>query len=64
MYRELAIRLTCGRRAELLGEPNKAKKLWTIREVFAHFPKGGPISYSEGPVANITVAWYGVGATR
>jgi hypothetical protein len=47
---------------ELLGEPDKAQALWTIREVVAHRHKQAPLSHSAGPLGGIAVAWYGLGA--
>lgn len=47
---------------ELLGEPNKAQPVWTMREVVAHFHKDAAASHSVGPLGRIAVAWYGVGA--
>jgi hypothetical protein len=46
---------------ELLGKPDKAQAVWTIREAVAHFHKDAPVSDSPGPLGRIAVAWYGVG---
>jgi hypothetical protein len=56
------IRFAChGARLVLLGEPDKAQALWTIREVYVH---GRRFNYhfTYGPLGRIAVAWYGVGA--
>jgi hypothetical protein len=47
---------------ELLGKPDKAQAVWTIREVVAHRHKEAPLSDSAGPLGRIAVAWYGLGA--
>jgi len=46
----------------LLGEPDRTRPVWTIREVVFHPKKDASASPSAGPLARITVAWYGEGA--
>ncbi len=47
---------------ELLGAPDRAQALWTIREVVAHSKSKVIVSHTAGPLGRIAVAWYAVGA--
>lgn len=63
VFRGVPVDFSCVRtNIELLGAPDKAQAVWTIREAVAHPNKEAPESYSAGPLGRIAVVWYGLGA--
>jgi hypothetical protein len=65
MFHGTPIGFGCGgSELELLGVPNMAHALWTIREVYLHQTTQAPYYYhTYGPIGRIAVAWYGLSAT-
>jgi hypothetical protein len=52
-----------GATLQLVGAPDRAHTLWTIREVVLHTkPNSYSYSHSAGPLGQVAVAWYGAGA--
>jgi hypothetical protein len=47
-------------RLVLLGQPNRSRPAWRIREAYLHTKTG---RYTYGPTVTIAVAWYGLPST-
>ena len=57
------IRFACGATGlQLLGTPDEAEPLWTIREVVVQRKEHARPTLSAGRLERVAVAWYGVGA--
>jgi hypothetical protein len=61
VFRRVPVDFAC-EGTDLVGAPDRAQALWTIREVVVHRKKEAPASLAAGPLGRIAVVWYGLGA--